>query len=134
MDAVTMLTPLASDQAPTVATPLLPVVATPPVTLPPPPVTVNVTLAPTIGLPSTSSSCTAGGVLTGKPASPSCERVDSPTRVAGHASRASELPQPDSMATSRQAAPMREGGARTGRRLEAPAGGGGGGVLAQLLL
>ena len=54
-------------QLPTVATPLAFVVAVPPVTLPPPPVTAKVTLAPATPLPRASLSLAAGGTGTARP-------------------------------------------------------------------
>src|SRR4051812_31310683 len=61
-----------SVQLPTVAIPLAFVVAVPPVTLPPPVATVNVTVAPGTGLPFASLMSTDGAVATAVPAIADC--------------------------------------------------------------
>src|SRR5436309_2096885 len=61
-----------SVQLPTVAIPLAFVVALPPVTLPPPAVTANVTPTPATGLLCASVTSTAGGVATALPAIALC--------------------------------------------------------------
>lgn len=50
---------------PTVAIPVAPVVEVAPVIEPPPPVTLQVTVAPATPLPSASTTCTAGSCATG---------------------------------------------------------------------
>jgi hypothetical protein len=73
--------PEPSVQLPTVAIPLALVVAVPPVTLPPPPVTVKVTVTPLIGLFNASFTITLGAVATAAPlfavcASPALIAID----------------------------------------------------------
>ena len=59
-----------SVQLPTVATPLLLVIAVPPVIVPPPALTENVTVTPTTGFPLASRTITLGGTATAAPTVP----------------------------------------------------------------
>jgi len=61
--ALSVFEPSGIVQLPTAAIPSLPVVATPPVMLPPPLVTANVTCSPASGWPLPSVTFTAGGIL-----------------------------------------------------------------------
>ena len=70
IDAPSVFAPSWTVQLPTVAMPLVPVVIVSPVTLPPPPVTANVTSLLGTGKPSESTTSTAGGTFKAYPMSP----------------------------------------------------------------
>src|SRR5947207_6868293 len=76
-------TPGPSVQLPTVATPFASLCATPPDTLPPPPVTANVTVTAGTTAPSRSRTWTAGGTATGLFVAAVCPSPDSLTTDAG---------------------------------------------------
>ena len=107
IDAPSVFAPSWTVQLPTVAMPLVPVVIVSPVTLPPPPVTANVTSLLGTEKPSESKTCTAGRTFRAYPTSPvwpfpavrmSCLGSPGTTPVAWNFTGFPVIPFPDTVA------------------------------------